>query len=261
MFQQSNEFGNIIDSKISHTPNTFLSAKKTWTPPEPEKSIESSNGISYTVELPKRAGLSWGSDLSFRWIYVLDIEPMGEASQTGMIQKGDYIIGVGNTSTLAQDFDFVLFTLAKQEDAKFNYTFFRGTKEQLTGSKVPKPSEITVTVKVLQDGKPDVILKCPGGTNLRQLLIDNGINVYRSLTRWTNCSGKQLCGACTVEILDGVKSCTRRCSVEEAVLGEIAESYRMSCITSLYGDITVRIQGAVETGAGISADSRADKIG
>ena len=39
-----------------------------------------------------------------------------------------------------------------------------------------------------------------GGTNLRRLLVGNGINVYRSITRWTNCSGKQRCGTCIVDV-------------------------------------------------------------
>ena len=40
------------------------------------------------------------------------------------------------------------------------------------------------------------------------------INVYQSLTRWTNCNGKQLCGTCIVDVVDGVDSCTRR-SIDE----------------------------------------------
>lgn len=39
-----------------------------------------------------------------------------------------------------------------------------------------------------------------GGTNIRELLVDNGINVYRSVTRWTNCKGKQRCGTCIVDV-------------------------------------------------------------
>lgn len=39
-----------------------------------------------------------------------------------------------------------------------------------------------------------------GGTNIRELLVDNGINVYRSITRWTNCKGKQRCGTCIVDV-------------------------------------------------------------
>ena len=41
------------------------------------------------------------------------------------------------------------------------------------------------------------------------------INVYQSLTRWTNCNGRQLCGTCIVDVVDGVDSCTRR-SIDEA---------------------------------------------
>lgn len=61
----------------------------------------------------------------------------------------------------------------------------------ITGAESP-PEEITVTV--LQKGKPEVSLKAASGTNLRNLLTDNDINVYQSVTRWTNCKGKQLCG-------------------------------------------------------------------
>lgn len=228
-------------------PTSLWLAKKDWSPPTPQKTPEeTANGLAFSVELPKKgAGISWGSDLSFRFIYVLDMEPTGEAYQSGMVEKGDYIIGVGNTSTIAMDFDFVLTTLNKQEEARLNYTFFRGSKEQLMGGPMPAPSETTVTVTVKQDGKPDIILQCPGGTNLRQLLVGNGVNVYRSLTRWTNCEGKQRCGTCIVDIKEGLESCTRRSLDEEATLRENPESYRLSCITSIYGDVTVQVQGPV----------------
>ena len=226
---------------------TSLYAKKDWSPPVAEKKPEEElNGIAYAVDLPKKGtGISWGSDLSFRFIYVLSMEPTGEAYQCGLIEKGDYIIGVGDTSTIGQDFDFVLTTLNKQEESRLNYTFFRGTKEQLMGGPMPEPSEMSLTVTVVQEGKPDIILKCPGGTNLRQLLVGNGVNVYRSLTRWSNCAGKQRCGTCIVDIKQGLESCTRRSLDEEATLRENPDSYRLSCITSVYGDVTVEVQGPV----------------
>jgi hypothetical protein len=52
--------------------------------------------------------------------------------------------------------------LNNQEDSRLNFTFFRGTKEQLMGGKMPEPGEMTVTVTVFQAGKPDIDLKCPG---------------------------------------------------------------------------------------------------
>jgi hypothetical protein len=38
----------------------------------------------------------------------MGLEDNGEAAKSGKILKGDYIIGFGNDSLIAQDFDFVL---------------------------------------------------------------------------------------------------------------------------------------------------------
>lgn len=229
---------------------TRLCAKKDWSVPKegtvdvPRLETEG-KGLVYSLELPKRAGISWGSDISFRWIYVLDLEPTGEAAQTGVIQKGDYIIQLGDNSTVGLDFDYVLSTLNRQE-ARFNYTFFRGTKNQLLGGDgEPDPSSVTVAVTVQQEGKPDVKLTCPGGTNLRRLLVGNGINVYRSLTRWTNCNGQQRCGTCIVDVTEGLDGCSRRDLSEEAVLRENPDTYRLSCVTTVYQDVTVKVQTPV----------------
>lgn len=235
-----------------HTANQRLYAKKDWSPPKESSSgtmytKTENNGTVFSLEMSKRAGISWGSDISFRWIYVLDVEPTGEAAQTGVIQKGDYIIQLGDTSTIGQDFDFVLTTLNKAE-ARTNYTFFRGTKDQLIGQDAASsldPSKTTVKVTVQQEGKKDVVLTCPGGTNLRRLLVGNGINVYRSVTRWTNCNGQQRCGTCIVDVTNGLSGCSRRDLSEESVLMENPDTYRLSCVTSVYGDVTVKVQTPV----------------
>lgn len=53
-------------------------------------------------------------------------------------------------------------TLKNQQESRFNYTFFRGTKEQLMGGKVLEPGDMTITVTVIEAGKPEIQLKCPG---------------------------------------------------------------------------------------------------
>lgn len=61
-----------------------LKAKKSWQLDDPQ---ENESGFAYSLELPKTAGLNWGSDISFRWIYVLDLDPNGAAAESGMIKK------------------------------------------------------------------------------------------------------------------------------------------------------------------------------
>jgi hypothetical protein len=94
-----NSFRTTPFFKINHRRSNELLAKKNWGPPSanpvgggysetssPPKADET-GGMTYTVELTKRAGITWGSDLSFRWIYVLDLEQSGEASASGQIAK------------------------------------------------------------------------------------------------------------------------------------------------------------------------------
>ena len=251
-------FGLIVQTSISYVHTRLfqrkahsfsLHSKNKWEPSEkPAEQISDDSGLAFEIDLPKRAGIDWGADLSFRWVYVIGLDPQGEAYKSGMIQKGDFIIGVGNVSTIAKDFDFVLSTLNKYPESRFNYTFFRGTKRQLVGDEtdlILDPKATTVKVTVQQKDKADIVLQCPGGTNLRQLLVSNGINVYRSLTRWTNCNGGQRCGTCIVDINKGIEQCSRKALNEEAVLAENPENYRLSCITSVYGDVTVTVQGPV----------------
>ena len=70
-------------------------AKKDWHPPpgdtssDPMRSSETNygntNGIAYDVTLSKRAGIDWGADLSFRWVYVTGLDPAGDAFKSGKV--------------------------------------------------------------------------------------------------------------------------------------------------------------------------------
>jgi ferredoxin len=125
--------------------------------------------------------------------------------------------------------------------------FFRGSKADLkalcTGSTSASSGPETITVTVMQNkGAADeklIKLEAPVGVNLRQLLVDNDINVYQSITRWTNCKGKQLCGTCIINVTESPFNTNRKSMDEESTLRENPDSYRLSCIAFAYGDITV----------------------
>ena len=121
-------------------------------------------------------------------------------------------------------------------------TFFRGEREQLqsiVGFDQAGPATATVTIK--EKGKPDRQLVVPYGANLRDEMISRKINCYQSLTRWTNCNGQQLCGTCIVDVVQGVDQCTRRSLDEASTLRENPDTYKLACITNVYGDITVEL--------------------
>ena len=206
------------------------------------------------VRISRATGIEWGTDLSFSFVYVRDMEPAGAASIGGEVEVGDQLCelrpvaeGGETVNLIGAPFDQVMNAFAGlgKKVTTLDLVFFRGTKDELkdlcsngTGS---EPEIITITV-VQNKGAPDEVTKyiqAPAGANVRQTLVDNGINVYQSLTRWTNCKGKQLCGTCIVNVKEGGGDTNRKSIDESSTLRENPESYRLSCVTFAYGDVTV----------------------
>ena len=214
----------------------------------------------YRIRLPRAPGIEWGTDLSFCFVYVRDLDPTGPAAFSGRVNKGDQlceIIPVPTDSTiyppvnlLGASFDTVMgsFAMLDKTVREVDMVFFQGTKDELKvvcqGGKgdANKDKEV-ITVTVVQNKGSDdekvIQLQAAPGVNVRQLLVDNGINVYQSVTRWTNCKGKQLCGTCIVNVSEGLGNTNWKSMDEASTLRENPESYRLSCVTFAYEDITV----------------------
>lgn len=245
--------------------------------PEPDNTIDiKQDPRLYRIKLPRATGIEWGTDLSFSFVYVRNLEPGGAASLSCLIDKGDQICELRPISSTSSDklptvpligasFDGVMNAFANlTNDIKVvEMVFFHGTKDELkelcassndsssTGSDSStknKPGMVTITVIQNKGAKDEQtkIIEAKEGANVRQTLVDNGINVYQSLTRWTNCKGKQLCGTCIVNIADGSVNTNRKSMDEGSTLRENPESYRLSCVTFAYGDVTVETFPPIE---------------
>lgn len=220
----------------------------------------------YRIRLPRATGIEWGSDLSFSFVYVRDMEPSGPASLSSIVSKGDQICelkpvidsdteATKNTVVplIGASFDAVMRAFASLDASvrDVDLVFFKGTKEELkklcngassNSSNINPDGLIKITVIQNKGSKEDEstkVIMAKEGANIRQTLVDNGINVYQSFTRWTNCKGKQLCGTCIVNMKEGSENTNRKSMDEESTLRENPDSYRLSCVTFAYGDVTV----------------------
>jgi ferredoxin len=240
---------------LSSPSRLFLSDE----PKDPEAE-EDSSGIDvsederlYRIRLPRAAGIEWGTDLSFSFVYVRDMESSEPAALSGMVLKGDQICeikedGKKAINLLGAPFDYVMdaFSGLGKTTKEIDMVFFHGTKEELkevcTGNAASAdPDMITITViqnKGADDEKVHEFV-VPAGSNIREVCVDNGINVYQSVTRWTNCKGKQLCGTCIVNVAQGALFTNRKSMDEGSTLRENPDSYRLSCVAFAYGDVTV----------------------
>ena len=224
----------------------------------------------YRIKLPRAPGIEWGTDLSFSFVYVRNLEPGGPASLSNVVSKGDQICELrpinnndNESSTtiplIGASFDAVMTSFASlgKTVQDVEYVFFKGTKEELIelcqgngdGKNKDNDSDTITITAIVNKGTSDEttkIIKAKKGANLRQTLVDNDINVYQSFTRWTNCKGKQLCGTCIVDIKEGGMNTNRKSMDEGSTLRENPDSYRLSCVTFAYGDVTVETFPPIE---------------
>jgi 2Fe-2S ferredoxin len=95
-----------------------------------------------------------------------------------------------------------------------------------------------LSVPVVYFVKQNISIECPVGTNLRQLALDNGIDLYAFPNNVFNCRGRALCGTCRVKVDD-----TRALSAQ--VPGDAAKNawegpqYRLACKSMVLADVKV----------------------
>jgi ferredoxin len=103
------------------------------------------------------------------------------------------------------------------------------------------------TIRFEQEGQQ---VGCIEGANLRKAALDAGINPYKGRNNLNNCGGLGQCGTCVMEVLEGGQNLSPRSDVEEVYLADRPASYRLSCRTSVNGDVTVRTRPSEGAGAG-----------
>jgi len=201
-----------------------------------------------TLDIDRVTGIDFGCDLGLRWPYVMGLVPNGAAARTGLVLIGDQLVAIAGESVLGLTIGEAMEKLGAAEGgAEIPLTFFRGSRDQLQkivgADSAGTPSVVTITLQV--PGQPDQRIEVPYGANLRDELVARKINVYQSITRWTNCNGQQLCGTCIVNVPYGLEACTRRSLDEDSTLRENPETYKLACITNVYGDVTVQLMPKV----------------
>jgi ferredoxin len=210
--------------------------------PLPIAGLSKNDPRVFTATLDRKTGIDFGCDLTLSWAYVLALDPDGSAAREGSVLKGDQLVAVAGASVLGAPIGQVMEALAALEGAEVDLMFFRGPRtllRELTGANTLEKTTVRITVE--EPGKAARELVVPYGANLRDELVKEEINVYQSVTRWTNCNGKQLCGTCIVDVTEGVDNCTRRSLDEASTLRENPLTYKLACITNVYGDVTVAI--------------------
>ena len=98
-----------------------------------------------------------------------------------------------------------------------------------------------VVINVIQEGKPDVAIEAKVGDNLRRVLLDNGVEVYRGLKKkMGNCGGGGQCTFCAVDFMES-EGWEPRSEYEDGKIGKWPTA-RLACLNNIQGPATIRVQ-------------------
>ena len=86
--------------------------------------------------------------------------------------------------------------------------------------------------------KQNVTIDCPVGTNLRELALANGIDLYAFPNNIVNCRGRALCGTCRVKV-DEPRALSARVPGDERKNGWEGPQYRLACKSKVLADVRV----------------------
>lgn len=92
-------------------------------------------------------------------------------------------------------------------------------------------------VKILAQGK---MITCDRGSNLRQILIQKGINLHNGNATKINCRGIGTCGTCAVLVEGEVSEANWRDKTRRSLPPhDPTRNLRLACQTQVLGDVRV----------------------
>lgn len=77
------------------------------------------------------------------------------------------------------------------------------------------------------------------GANLREKMLQNGIDLYTFTGKLMNCGGYGQCGTCVVQITAGMENLSPRTEVEKRKLKKKPDNYRLACQALVNGPVSV----------------------
>jgi ferredoxin len=84
----------------------------------------------------------------------------------------------------------------------------------------------------------DRTLTVPAGANLRESLLDSGVEVYPFAFALLNCRGRGICGTCRVKVTQGEENLSPRTTAELNKLRKRPD-LRLACQCVVRGDVRI----------------------
>ncbi|KAG7351010.1 ferredoxin [Nitzschia inconspicua] len=218
---------------LRHTAADATSIDETTT----ATSNNSINRLQLTLEKPLGMILEEVQEGQAQGVYVLELAEEGSAA------GNDQLIGLTLATVNGQDvtnlnFDAVMERLVEAPSP----VALEFLTQEPNDNEEPDSYAVgtTVTIKVLEDDGSETLVEAKVGDNLRKILLDNNIKVYKGLKQTLgNCGGAGQCTFCAAEFVES-DGWAERSEYEDQKLKKAPNS-RLTCLNNIQGPATIRL--------------------
>lgn len=169
-----------------------------------------------------------------RGVYVDDLDAAGNLAKVGKVKKGYFLMKINQDNVASLDFDSILDKLGAVSDkAEMTLTFIDYNRV------IKGPATLTVE----SPDQPTKQIQALKGLNLRRVLLDNKVEVYDLRGKMSNCGGGGSCTTCVVRLVDN-EDWDATSDYEVKRTKKYGSNARLSCMTTIEGDCTVRVRPA-----------------
>lgn len=210
---------------LGKVPNAFCSNCRSET---------SLSALSLTLEKPLGLILEEVEEGSASGVKVEEIGEGGSAASCGQDLIGRRILRVGDTDVSGFVFDDVMGQIIEAPSP---------VVIEFDGPGLPSFEVGTdVEITVIQEGKETMTLSTKVGDNLRKVLLDNKVELYRGIKKKLgNCGGGGQCTFCAVDFVEE-EGWEARSEYEDTKIAKYPSTVRLACLNNIQGPATIRVE-------------------
>jgi ferredoxin len=172
-------------------------------------------------------------------VFVKDIADGGSAFEYQDKILGAKLSTVQGVDVTSLTFDSVMELIVDAPETVELQLFVKEVIPEVVVKRKRYKQGTTVTINLLQEGKPDIVMKATVGSNLRQTMLDNGVEVYQGMKqKLGNCGGQGQCTFCSVDFIES-EGWLERSDYEDKKLKKNPDA-RLACINEIQGPATIR---------------------
>ena len=172
-------------------------------------------------------------------VFVKQVSDSGSAAASAQSITGAKIKAVQGTDVSSSSFDDVMDLIVNTDESlEIEFEVNAATPESVVESKELEVGT-SVTIRVLQGSGSPLAIEARVGDNLRQVLLDNGVEVYQGMKqKLGNCGGAGQCTFCAVDFLE-CEGWAERSEYEDKKLKKF-QIARLACLNNIQGPATIQ---------------------